>query len=833
MTRRIFILAALLCFLTGGAAERVFKPSFPRPAFDKSAYRKTVWSTANPWWPPNLSHNLYDKGGPDYSWDKFSDDRIEMWKQVAQRYHASGLTGIQMETASYVSGAQETAYGFAESGTGMTVIPFMQVHGKTADEATAFMLKTFGKFKNDLWEHSGFYRLDGRPVVFIYRATKYDAEFWKQIIPAVEAKYGNMIWLFDAALVGVPEGQWLPKLRDMLQYFDGISMYGNWSAGTQQKLFDMIAPVMKKEFPQKIFEGGVHTNYTNHHWYGGVDPELTSKYRGSWEMVLAAEPDSVSVTNWFDILENSRIMPSYELEDIRLKILEYYTARWRGGPVPATKEPLIYAVYPTHVLLGQYMPVELVVFPVTGPSRDLRMQLEFYAEDDKKVRTFIKDVKTSDKDLTVVRFNQLMDAFAEYNGLYPRLRFRWDGKWELTPVMPHVNLSTSIRPRLLFWARSNQRLLQVSASSPWTLGGVPAGMTLALKSNPVLVRGSGKSIGVRGMINRGGNQVRIMRNWRQFREFEFNGGLDFVEPQTLPPARSTLDWYNLELSNGYGAKYLSPPIWVHDGSRDRLVDLPIYSLGKKEVKVIKVKDYRVPFFRYECATDDGPFVLDSSGNEHHGSLAPDWRRGALYRTSYRYEHSSAMPASARPQAVFKPSLGGKPALYFDGTGYAAFMGGTAFPYSFTYEMYLLPDSVEKEQDVFGSGNGQISMGILAGGKIIARRGQAVEGAGGEKLTAKTSNHTAQVVSESAVSPGKWVHVAVVYDLRELKLFINGKLEGKAPLEPSRNGEWLNAVVVGGKGQFPYRCEPQYKGGIRRMRFCGRPLQPEEFWLDRD
>jgi|GEM_PF-3955946 hypothetical protein len=380
-SRFLLLLALGGCLAAGGAAERVFKPSFPRPAFDKSAHAKTLWSTANPWWPPNLSHHFYDRGGPDYSWDDFSPDRVTMWKEVAQKYHAFGLTGIQMETASFVNGAQEAAYGFAESGTGMQVIPFMQVHGQTAEEAAAFMLNVFGKFNDDLWKHPGFYRLDGRPVVFIYRATKYDAEYWKAIISAVEEKYGSMVWLFDAAMVGMPKGQWLPKLRGMLQYFDGISMYGNWSAGTRQELFDAIAPVMKREFPEKIFEGAVHTNYTNHHWYGGVDPDLTSKYRGSWEMVLASQPGSISVTNWFDILENSRIMPSYEQEDICLKILEHYAARWRGLPVPVTESPLIYSVYPTHVLLGQYMPAELVVFPCAEAGAELRMQLEFYAGD--------------------------------------------------------------------------------------------------------------------------------------------------------------------------------------------------------------------------------------------------------------------------------------------------------------------------------------------------------------------------------------------------------------------------------------------------------------------
>jgi hypothetical protein len=834
MKSKLLLSIITTCFVAifaSTGAERVFKNSYPRPSFDKTAYKKTVWSTANPWWPPNLSHRLYFYGGPDYSWDKFSDNKIEMWKQVAERYHKYGLTGLQMETASYVNGAQEVAEGFAASNTGMKVMPFMQVHGKTADDAREFFLKVFAKFGDDLWKHKGFYRLDGRPVVFIYRPTRFNSEEWKQIITAVEKKYGSMIWLFDCALVGKSKDKWASTTRDLLKAFDGISMYGNWGARTQRQLFEVVTPIMHNEYPQKIFEAGVHTNYTNHHWFGGVDPDLTSKYRDSWDIVLKSKPDSISVTNWFDILENSRIMPSHELEDIRLRLLQYFAAGWRDQKQPETEQPLIYVTWPTHALIGQYLNCEIIVFPAKNKNKTLIVQLEFYGGDDKKLRTLKKEIKSLDS-LKVFKFSLLTEHYKNYNGVYPRLRYRWD-KWHLSQPLPHTNISTSIRPRLLFWARSNRNLLQVSTSKPWRINNITADNTMTFKENPVLFTCSGKSTAVSGKLNTGGDKVRILRNWREFRSIK-NLGLDFALPLMIPSPGATLDWYNIELSNSNGARYMSKPIWMHDGSRDKEVELPIYSIEEKipQIKKITVKDYRIPFFLYNCDFDAGYYILDSSGNEHHGSLDPTFRRGGLYRTSYRYEHTGKISTARTPQAKYLKDYNGKSCLYFDGKGYGAIMGGTAFPYSFTYEMYICPEDVAKKQTFLAAGNGQINLTILPGGKLMTNRGKATEGAGGEKLTKNNSEYTAQVVSKTNIESHKWTHVAVVYDLKNLKLYINGKFEGEVPLYPSRASEWINPMIIGGACRFPYWGIPQFAGGMRKIRFYGRPLESSEFLLDK-
>lgn len=89
----VLMLFANVCSLQSSEGPEAYR----RPAFDKSPYAKTVWSQANPWFPPNLSRTHHTPGGPDSSWWTLSSDARIMWRQVAEKMAPYGLTGLQME----------------------------------------------------------------------------------------------------------------------------------------------------------------------------------------------------------------------------------------------------------------------------------------------------------------------------------------------------------------------------------------------------------------------------------------------------------------------------------------------------------------------------------------------------------------------------------------------------------------------------------------------------------------------------------------------------------------------------------------------------------------
>jgi hypothetical protein len=76
------------------------------------------------------------------------------------------------------------------------------------------------------------------------------------------------------------------------------------------------------------------------------------------------------------------------------------------------------------------------------------------------------------------------------------------------------------------------------------------------------------------------------------------------------------------------------------------------------------------------------------------------------------------------------------------------------------------------------------------------------------------------------APGEWYHVAMVYDGREFRNYVNGVLEGKAELQLTPQGAGRTSI-----GTRINRVD-YFKGAIRLARFTGRALQPAEF-LQRD
>ena len=786
-----------------------------RPPFDKSAYRGTAWSQANPWWLPNRSRT-YAGGGPDFAWHKYSDDGVEMWRQVALRCKPYGLTGLQGEVlapSGYENIWRNMLLGFEKAGNGFMLEPFI-TGAKGGEEVE----KVVEGLMPELKQHSNVLRLDDAPVVILYSPGG-EPKQWQETIAAIESKHGRMIWLMDAAHASAD------KIRRFMPVFDGVSMYANWSEEGQRKLYGEIGPVMRTEFPHKIFEGGVHTTYMVHFHYGGVAPKLTEKFRNSWDIALEAKPDSVAITNFFDCYENSRILPSYEMDDILLRISQDRLARWREQSPPASDEPDLYVANYTNVILGQDMDFEVIGFPLKGENKTVAVKLDICDSAEKVLHSFPEREMVLDA-MKVETFSLPSEGFCEHLCVHPRVQYTRGGQTLDSYLLPQTNLVTSLRPHMLFWCRALNHVIRIDTSREWTMNAAGPGEPLAWPKDAVgLIRSHAFSQGMRGVKNRGGGWVRVLRNGREIESFA-KWDLRFLWPVRLPDPVGALDWYNLELESAE-CKYLSPPIWVGGAMRPGEVDLPIRtSVG--EVSSVRVDAARVPYFMYECDTDTGALLMDSSGYEHHGYLGgKGYGGGHLAYTAYRHEHKGLLSQTHEGYPKWAKDADGTGHLTFDGVSYVMIQGGTAFPYASTYELFVRPDKLGQRMGILGAANAQVNIYLTRDGHIEASRLGAVEGEG-----AATPNDapktTAKVLSQSTVPTDRWTHIAVVYDLKTLSLYLDGKLQGQAPLAPSPSAEWINAVVVGGTCAFPYKPRDFFIGDIRRLRIYGRNLAPVEF-----
>ena len=86
----------------------------------------------------------------------------------------------------------------------------------------------------------------------------------------------------------------------------------------------------------------------------------------------------------------------------------------------------------------------------------------------------------------------------------------------------------------------------------------------------------------------------------------------------------------------------------------------------------------------------------------------------------------------------------------------------------------------------------------------------------------------EVSSETKLALNEWAHVAVVYDLKKLKLYVNGNLEGSAEISPTVGHDWINHLTVGSLCKWIWTPKDKFIGDIRAIRLYGRNLSPNEF-----
>ena len=153
-------------------------------------------------------------------------------------------------------------------------------------------------------------------------------------------------------------------------------------------------------------------------------------------------------------------------------------------------------------------------------------------------------------------------------------------------------------------------------------------------------------------------------------------------------------------------------------------------------------------------------------------------------------------------------------------------GGTAFPGAFTYEMTVRLAEIGREMGLLGTCNHQIHLDLLADGRVKAWRASPREGAGGVR-TKDADKWTSEVTSEVKLVAGKWAKIAVVYDLREMTLYVDGVKCGSAKSKPEAGHEWLNFLIVGAKCEWVWTPADRFRGDIGAMRFTGRNLSERE------
>ena len=832
-TKRI-ILHSAFCILHSFAALAAANDF--RPPFDKSDYVGHVGIHLNPWFPPNKAP-IHAYGGPNVPYAQHPRAKKEAWRQALETCASYGVDYLVAEVNEPTSWDGDWRLILDAAGTNdppVKIGMFFLTGSKDKDACIASMKKILGRMREPLKSHPAVLRAGGHPVMIIYTPLKFKPEEWRDIFDALDAEFGRMVYLFDMNRLAVKVAQesgdkagqdarFEKRLRELLPYFDGISSYGTG----YRVPFDVIKKVMA-DYPQKINEGEALFTYLCHFQMGGSQVDLSKTWRDRLDGCYSSDPDTIFITNLLDQYENSAVYPCYEREDLLLRYLEWTLERWKkrkgDHKFKRMKLPELVVCNWNSVLLGwQSLDFEVLGFPMDALYTLVKVELDICNASGKVLYTF----PARDMDLNTFRaerFSVPSTQFAGERGVVPRLRYEWAGRKMSMNYGPMTMIDPSLRPFRLFWARSTKNTLTVDGKNEWTLDGVGVGGThhptrtgvsqFSARIKPTYQNGDA------GGVSRAG--IR-----RDGLEFNYGGGLNCSFAIPVPNPGGALHWYHLEMENVKGRKYQTLPIWDTDGSRERIVRVPVWK-EDGEIADFEIEDTRVPFWHYPIDNDTGPLLLDESGWQHNGRLLSE-KTGMfgnhLGYTGYNHYHNGrTTPCGGKSR--FGRDADGRGYLSFDGTNdYASIAGCTAFPGACTYELSVRPAENGREMGLVGAPNGQIEIVITPDGAVCTSRSGAVEGMGG---SAPTRKFTQSVTSKARLAVGEWAKIAVTYDLRTIRLYVNGALEGEADVGPTRDHEWINHVTIGAKCGFVHETSAYFRGDIRAIRMYGRNLSPDEF-----
>lgn len=462
-----------------------------RPKFDKTPYKGTIWTQVNPWWHPS-KQRMDDSGGPNYA---RMNHTSKQWGSSMTDSYRYGKLNWQVElhapAPGFANGMKDMMKQAKEFGVDTKFSIFLVYYGKKdLQKEIEKTILQLDMLKDEFKKDPAIFKVNGAPVISVYTPGYFTPEEWGKLIPAVEAKCGKFIWLMNTCRNpaqdsdAVKGAEWV---RKYLPYFDGVSQYGNYSSTSQAAHYEWLAKILHEEYPQKILELSCQNTYSNHFHFGGAPTKLSEKWRKSFDTTLAAKPDSIVMTNFFDHYENSLILPCYEREDFLLRYAQKRIAEWRGETFPAEKSPELVLTNYTNIFLGrQKLDFEVIGFPIDSRHKKVTLLLDLCDTAGKVLYTFPAQ-EMDLTDLSVAEFSVPSEQFHSERGIVPRLRYKWVGREYSMNYNPMTLVSPSIRSYWMFWARSTKNALLCNVvDSDWKIDETKQGGTLPWKDDGIV-----------------------------------------------------------------------------------------------------------------------------------------------------------------------------------------------------------------------------------------------------------------------------------------------------------------------------------------------------------
>ena len=735
--------------------------------------------------------------------------------QIFRDAEAAGIDAVIYDCFTDGPSAFISLFRMAEaarhSGSDVDVLPCVD---RMDNEGLDF-LKHFWLFRDKesgkrLRDHPNLLRTGQCPVVFEYH--KATPEVWAERLERARAVGGNFFIVThgSAGIQSAVLGQVPESIREHIAAAPGTYLFSSHSAafGNPDPVADLLQ-IARSFDPPKAVGGTVAPGYIGTTRVGNLlDPRGTWVYREGWLGKIRHNPDFVQLPTGNDYSEATEQECSANSTFTFIDMTRYFGTRWRTGEWPELNTPQAFLSYRSAVTAREAVEVELVLLrpDIAGDEAARRLADRFQASC--SVQTSTGETVTLPTVEPRARMGHVVWRFQHEEGLgratwaRPQVRIHIDGAEADLPDGPAAAFCV-MRPGEELarkWLRVPLHRIHPEATARVRVAGNPENLY------PRTVR-------VEGLA------------WEKVAGGVFlRNGLHSL-------------WYTLSgkvLRNGFVERFNDAPGYAPMRYEDGWKKRRVLDRTDRYTAVVRMRDDTFVYPQPEVLAAphvDPATVMDLMIPPPLTQLGPpvgertvrDSRQSAnLLRDRGPVGNHVKLPSADSPaRPVIRRDAPDAPwHLRFDGKDDRLKTGALTMPPGpVTVEMRLRFRRTDRTQVIFDQWGVAMGIGLTSRGTLVLAR-------------TNQKRNVDWLEGETKLVPERWYRIAGTFDGRELRLYVDGALEGK-PLRSHGLRTDENTVIGSGSGTLAQlagmheRIDGPFGGDLVRLRVLQRALPKDE------
>lgn len=674
-----------------------------------------------------------------------------------------------------------TADAARDSGTGIKVFPMMD---RMPKRGLGFLAEVWEDAR--LREHPNLLRAGDYIVVFSFDV--HGAEVWRARLDKARAVGGKFFIVSDTMIFGGPvPPERIEELRRELESTDGLFNFLDVSHPETGVLPELVKLANSFQ-PRKCVGGCVAPGYIGSTRQGIIhDLRGTEHFRQRWLDCIGNDLDFVYLTTLNDYTESTEQECSANSTFTFLDMNAYFGSKWKKGVWPQLPEPRAFLSYRKAVAKSEPVEVELVLL-----RPDIR----------------------GNEDVSQIAARFHVELNFEVNG---------HGVVAADLVQPNV------MPGHLVWRYwLNPGMLEEGFATP-AVKMFENGMDISLqkgKAAPFAVVGNGEQVArhwlhvplhricpeiISKVVVTGKDSANTYPRRISLEGIPWEKVSCIVLERDANPLSQALTPRHLQ--SGFAEEFYEGPGWCPMSYKNGSLKRNIIDKADRYTAVVRMKDntfvYPTPalvspprLLKNEPYVDPAT-VMDIIIAPGEILFDRGWMRREL-----------PLPVEISQRPTFHKKVTGEWFMRFDGVANAVKMGPISMPPGpATLELLLSPHDISRTQTIFDSSEPILSLVLMAGGRL-------------RLLRFNQRRQEVTIESSLRLTINEWHHIVAVFTGAEIRLHIDGKLDGMAKVNGLRSDKEssIGSPAIWSSG---IRAESHFAGDLAALRILQRFMSDEE------